>query len=479
MDGASGNDTNILKIYPRDILFIIFSKLHVLFGVFVIVVTLVVVTTMKAVPVYEVSASVLIKPLVDSRLLLHANRFMVDPVTEEDVNSEIKLMSSRELMLRVMKKLGTLEKIKKEVSNSQEKGILVKLGIEYEASDEDKTLNSIRSGLDISPVTVSHMIQISKKGKDPEKITKILQIFLECYIDYHIEARIIVGAVASYRKKIAFYGKKIDEIEEELKTFQKQWFIITSAEQLSSNIKQIQMINDSLVKVRAEIADQQTKVSALKNFLKKGISPMIQEYRAFGVFTELNKVYLPLLIEKKKTAALYRKSSAEYQEVESQEKEIEKEISKEKEQLLVGMEVDLKALVKKESVLKGEINSIKKETALLKEKEIECARLARKLERYKKNYELYMDKLEEAQVAEDLENSRVANVFVANWPRVPSVPVAPDKKARIFLAMPAGLIAGIGAAFAAFFLDHTVKRPEDLEQCTGVPVFSSIGVVRR
>lgn len=97
----------------------------------------------------------------------------------------------------------------------------------------------------------------------------------------------------------------------------------------------------------------------------------------------------------------------------------------------------------------------------------------------KKNYSLYMDKLEEAQVAEELESARVANVFVANWPRKPSTPVAPNKKARLFLAIPAGLIAGLGAAFAAFFLDHTVKRPEDLEQCTGVPVFSSIGIIRR
>ncbi|MCI5141047.1 MAG: hypothetical protein D3909_04825 [Candidatus Electrothrix sp. ATG1] len=32
---------------------------------------------------------------------------------EEDLNSEIKLMISRELMTRVMKKLGLLERIKK------------------------------------------------------------------------------------------------------------------------------------------------------------------------------------------------------------------------------------------------------------------------------------------------------------------------------------------------------------------------------
>ena len=478
--GITAIGMNNLKIYPRDIVFIIFSKLHVLLGVFVIVVALVVVKTMKAEPFYEVNASVLIKPLIDSRLLLHANRFMVDPVTVEDINSEIKLMSSRELMLQVMKELGTLERIKKqEAGGSHKKGMLVKLGIEYEASAEDRALGSIRNGLDISPVTVSHMIQISKTGEDPEKITKVVQTLLECYIEYHIKARKMVGGIDSYKKKIAFYEKGMHDVEEKLKTFQKQWFIIAPEEQFSSSIKRIQLLNDTIVNVRTTIADQQVKVSALESSLKKGIAPMIEEYRASDVFTELNKVYFPLLIEKKRTTVLYKKESPEYQEVERQIEELENEIRKEQERLLAGMKVDLEALRRKESVLQGEIDSIKKEVDLLKEKEIERASLARILERYKQSHDLYLDKVEEAQVAEDLESSRVANVFVANRPRVPSVPVGPDKKARILLAIPAGLIAGTGAAFAAFFLDHTVKKPEDLEQCTGVPVFSSIGVIRR
>ena len=471
---------NNLKLYPRDILFILFSKIHVILGVFMIVVALVVVTTIKAVPIYEVSASVLIKPLVDSRLLLHANRFMVDPVTVEDINSEIKLMSSRELMLRVMKELGTLEKIKKkEVGNSQKKGIFVRLGIDYEPSIEDKALIFLRSGLDISPVTVSHMIQITKKGEDPKKITEVIQTLLECYIDYHIEARKTVGAVESYKNKIAFYRKQIHALEEKLKKFQEKWFIVAPEEQFSTSIKQIQLLANSLVEVQTDIADQQAKVSALENALKKGVAPMIEEYRASDVFSELNKVYFPLLIEEKRTALLYKKESPEYQNSEQQIEQVEKEIRKEQEHLLTGMQIDLEALISKKAVLRREIERVKKETALLKEKEVECARLELNLERYKKNYELYRDKLDESQVAEELESARVANVFVANWPKIPSVPVEPNKKQRIFLSIPAGLIAGIGAAFAAFFLDHTVKRPEDLEQCTGVPVFSSIGIIRR
>lgn len=478
--GNTGTVTSNLKIDPRDILFIIFSKFYVLVGVCVIVVALVAVKTMKAVPVYEVYASVLIKPLVDTRRLLHANRFMVDPVMAEDINSEIKLMNSRELMLRVMKKLGTLERIKKKrADKSKDKSLLVEWGIEYEASDIDKALGSIRSGLDISSVTVSHMIQMTKSGEDPKKITKILRAILDCYIDFHIEARKMVGTVDSYRKQAASYDDKIRKLEEKLKKIQKKWFIIDPEEQFSFNIKQIQLLQDSLSQVRAEVAYQQTKVNLLEEYLKKGVIPMIEEYRAAGAFTELNKVYLPLLVEKKGIELLYKKSSREYKDIDSQEKQLEKEIRKEQKRLLAGMKIDLEALIRKESILQAEIDRSKNEVALLKEKEIDQSRVARRLKRYKKSYELYMDKLEEAQVAEEMENARVANVFVANWPREPSVPVAPDKKKILLLALPAGIIAGIGAAFAAFYLDHTIKRPEDLERCSGVPVFSSLGIVRR
>lgn len=471
---------NNLKIYPHDILFIIFSKLYVLIGVCVIVIALVTVKTMRAVPIYEVYASVLIKPLVDTRRLLHANRFMVDPVMAEDINSEIKLMNSRELMLRVMNQLGTLEKIKKnDTDKPKGKSPLVKWGIEYEASDVDKALSSIRSGLEISSVTVSHMIQLSKSGEDPKKITKILKTILDCYIDFHIEAHKMIGAADSYRKQAASYEDKIRELEEQLKKFQKKWFIIDPEEQYSFNIKQVQLLQDSLSQVKAEIAEQQAKVNLIEEYQKKGVIPMIEEYRAAGAFTELNKVYWPLLIKKKGIGQLYKKSSGEYKDIDSQTKRLEKEIGKEQKRLLAGMKVDLEALNKKKSTLLTEIDRSKKEVALLKEKELERSRVARRLERYKKSYEIYMEKLEEAKVAEELEHARVANVFVANWPREPSVPVAPDKKKFLLLAFPAGIIAGIGAAFAAFYLDHTVKRPEDLEECSGVPVFSTLGIVRR
>ncbi|MCI5222007.1 MAG: hypothetical protein D3924_04885, partial [Candidatus Electrothrix sp. AR4] len=112
MHCMNGTGSDNLKISPRDILFILFFKRHVAIGVFLIVVALVLVKTLTAEPVYQVQSALLIKPLVDSRLQLHSNRFMVDPVSEYDVNSEIKIMASKELMKRVVHKLGILKKQK-------------------------------------------------------------------------------------------------------------------------------------------------------------------------------------------------------------------------------------------------------------------------------------------------------------------------------------------------------------------------------
>lgn len=468
-----------MKVSPRDILFIFFSKLHVMIGVFLIVVTVVTIKTLRTTPVYQVSAAVLIRPIVDSRLELQQNRFSVDPLSQEDVNSEIKLIISKQLMRETAQKLGLLKK--KQPVTPKKKGLLVKWGIEYEASAEDKAINSIRSDLDVSAVSMSNMIQITKNGSDPAEITKIVNTIIDCYIDLHIEAHKPAGSVKFYSTQVASHRKKVIAAEEELKEYQKGYFIINPEQQEIHNIKLLQLLQQSLIQLQVNIAEQQSKLDSLKKDLAEHgeITSMTIEYRNSQVLSELAKGYVPLLVEQERIALLYPKSSVEYQDMASQTEQFRREILKEERKLLNGMELDLKALVKSETVLFSEVTNIKAELSLLKEKEIQLNRILEQIEWYKKNYRLYMDKVEEARSNEQREEARAANIFISNWASEPSTPVFPNVKARLQLALLAGLMAGIGAALAAFYLDHTIKRPEDLEKFSGVPMLSSMGIIRR
>jgi uncharacterized protein involved in exopolysaccharide biosynthesis len=472
-----------MKVSPRDILFIFFSKLHVMVGVFLVVVILIAVKTLKTTPVYQVSAAVLIRPIVDSRLSMQMDRFSVAPVSQEDVNTEIKLMSSKAIMREVAQRMGYLTKTKQKENNqrkSKKNNMLLKWGIEFEASHEDKIINNIRSGLDISAVGMSNMIQVTKLGDDPKEITKILRMFLECYIDRHIEAHRIAGSVEFHSQQVKFYEKRIFELEEQLREYSKGYFIINPDSQTSFSAKIIEQLEYDLGHLRSNIAEQQEKVSAFqKNLSDCGeLTMMNSDYRSNQLLTELAKIYMPLLLEQERIKSLYPKSSPEYQETVQQTKQIRAEMLEAQKQLVNGLKLDLNALLSKEKILVAELERIKAEAKIFQEKEIGRSRLTEKIKVYKGNHNIYTRKLEEARITEEREKARAANVFVSNWPTEPSKPAFPNVKARLLLSLPTGVIAAIGAALVAFYLDHTVKRPEDLNRLTGTHMLSSLGIVR-
>ncbi|MBU4449072.1 MAG: hypothetical protein KKD99_10835, partial [Proteobacteria bacterium] len=74
------------------------------------------------------------------------------------------------------------------------------------------------------------------------------------------------------------------------------------------------------------------------------------------------------------------------------------------------------------------------------------------------------NKTEEARIEEQQDSSRASNVIVSSWGKVPSVPVFPKKLLMSFLSLVIGSLVGIAGAFTAYYMDHTVKTPEDISR---------------
>ena len=69
---------------------------------------------------------------------------------------------------------------------------------------------------------------------------------------------------------------------------------------------------------------------------------------------------------------------------------------------------------------------------------------------------------------------KTSNIKIVDRALVPHIPSSPNIKRNFIVAFLLGLMLGVGLAFAAHFLDNTIKNPEDLDKLTGLP---SLGLV--
>ncbi|MFZ5569586.1 MAG: GumC family protein [Thermodesulfobacteriota bacterium] len=462
-----------LRVSLRDVLFIVFSKLRVLVGTFAVIVALVVGHSFLATPQYQVKGSVLLKPLLDSRQQLHTlERFEVLPVSQQDINSEIQIMTSDTLLRLVVEQLN----LQAEYQPSAFHKAMIRLGIAGQVHPTEAAVLYLREKLEIEPVTMSNIIEVRLKGKDPARITEIVNTFLDRYIDRHIEVHRTGGGVDFYSRQTETARMKLLEAENKLKEFQKSGAIIQIEAQRTQNVRYLRTLQENESETAAKIAATEVKIRNMEKAIQQTgeLQAVTEEARMYEVMVDLEKALTPILVEKERIAILYPETSVEYQDAQRQVDKVVHRIRNEQKKLLDGMQLELTALLNQKQLLETEIQQIAADSVTLSLKEVELNQLLREVDQNKKNYLLYTDKTEEARIEAQRDLSRVANISVNNFAVAPSTPVYPRKLLMAGLSILAGLLAGIGCAFAAYYLDHTVKRPEDILRWFNIPVFAAI-----
>jgi capsular exopolysaccharide synthesis family protein len=482
----NGSSEQTRRISLRDLLTIIFSKRYVFLGILATIVAINLAVALLADPVYKVTGSVLVKPLLEQNLKLMAPTaasMSAQPVTMQDINSEVNILSSPQLLRQVVKKLQLdkpkepktfFDRMERSLQNLV-RSVMQGLGLAVAVSPEDQALFTLQKKLSVKPIALSNVIEISLSGKSAEEITKIVNTVLEDYIDYHVSLFRTKGAREFYARQADLFQKSLRQAEEDLEKFKKEWSIVDISVQNEANIQLVRMMRENLAVVQANIADRQTKVGAQKrNMAKTGELGAFTKDFQDNTLQELVRAMGPLLAERERTALHFQKSSPKYQAINLQVEELKQEYHKKVKELLQGSALDLSGLSSYAQVLKNQIGDIEKKTVLLSEKEVEYERLVREVKQQEKNYLLYVNKTEEARIEEQQDNSRVSNVSVTNWAKAPTIPVFPRKVLMTILSLFIGSFLGLAGVFTAYYLDHTVKTPEDIARSCRTPMMTFI-----
>lgn len=474
----------------RDVLYVVFSKKKMLLGTFAVIVLATVLFSFLVAPIYETTATVLLKPSIDTNLLAESSGVAIrpNPVTPQDINSEIEIMSSQSLLRDVVISLnldrpdpsrsfltrvfqGALEGLRQ---------VAVVLGITAASTPVDRAVAKLSKKLTIEPVTLSNIIRIGLTGEDPEKISKVVNTLLEHYIDRHIDVHQVPGNLQFYAEQAQIYLDRLQAAEAELRAFRNKHGITDIGAQKKANTFVIQEIHKAMALIRGQIAESETRLSALKhNIARTGKTRVLtKELRSTSAIIELTKALVPLLVEKERIGMLYPTNSVEYKDAAVQVQEVVRAIERETQKVVRGSEVDLAGTIMGAKALEDEIEAIKANSLYLTDKQSLMRALSRRVGQNDRNYLLYANKVEEARISQAKDSARVANVIVSAWAPVPSIPVFPKKILLGLVAIVVGLLAGLALAFVSHYLDHTVKTPEELARHGQVPVLAALSDVK-
>ena len=145
----------------------------------------------------------------------------------------------------------------------------------------------------------------------------------------------------------------------------------------------------------------------------------------------------------------------------------------------IGAEMaQIAALTARMTVLNEQLVRIGGDVSTLTEAEYRIKRLEREREAQETLYKEYASSIEAARVSEASGAGKITNISQIQSPTPPGKGANKLLK-KMAAVLAAGFGAGIGLAFLLeFFVDQTIRRPKDLKNGIGVPLFVSIPVIQ-
>jgi uncharacterized protein involved in exopolysaccharide biosynthesis len=121
-----------------------------------------------------------------------------------------------------------------------------------------------------------------------------------------------------------------------------------------------------------------------------------------------------------------------------------------------------------------QLQQINDRLAYLDNNEVALRELERRLGVADHDYQSYMTRVQSARILNDMNQAGITNLSVVQAPSLPYRPSRPRKLLLLGLALFAGLAGGLALCLLLEMLDDTIALPEQVEALTGIPLLAVV-----
>ncbi|MEN6464589.1 MAG: Wzz/FepE/Etk N-terminal domain-containing protein [Syntrophaceae bacterium] len=444
----------------RDLFGIIFKHKKKIIFIFLAVSSITAIVTLLLPPTYEAKSNVLIK--VGREHIYRAETGDLRPsiffTPDGAVSSEIQIMTSRDLISRVVTAIGP----EKMYGHFLSASLLGGTPMESAVSQFEKDLKvEQKPRADVISVIFSH--------SDPKIAAQSVNLLIDYFRDQHL--KVFRGPVTAFlEQQVAFHEKRLRESEQQIEDYKQKNRIFALEEQRATLLRQRTDLDTSMLMAQNEIKQIQLSGSGPAGM---GRSPEQQ--------ASIDAAKARLLELQLKEEEILRKYNEDTQIVAGirQEVKVVKDFITEQEKFGDNLEKSrTRAAIKSQEAkianIATQITALDAAIRDINLREREWQNLKRDFAMNETNYQTSMRKLEEARISDEMDAKKMANISVLQTATVPSKPVRPDVGKNIMLGMLFGAVAGFGLAFVSEYSAQGASSPEIARRRLGLPVLLTL-----
>lgn len=471
-------------------------RIGVFVAVFLLVFSIVALTTFQMTPTYTSIASVMIDvrktEVADMEAVLSGL-----PPDSAAVDTEVELIKSRDLAGKIVDKLkltkdpefnGALREpegmdaFKKQISKwvsllKPDQVSEVPSDEEVERFTRERVIGAVQSGLRVSRLGLTYVINISFESESPRKSAQIANAFADSYLFEQLEAKFDATSRANewLNERLAVLREEVKVAESGVEAYRLQSGLL-SAEGSSLTEQQISDLTAQLVIQRAEYEEAEARLNSVQSQMARGSSAdTIGEVLSSQVISDLRRQQAEVARRRAELSSRYGALHPDIQKVEREAIDLQAQIDQQVRRIVSSLESEVDVARQRVRSLESSVAKIRTELASNNRSQVRLRELERDAEASRTLYESFLSRFKETGEQQDVAS---ADARVLSRAAIPTGKSSPKTTLNLALGLVLGAIAGAGLVFLLEMLDGGLMTGAQIERDLGVAYIASVPIVQ-
>jgi uncharacterized protein involved in exopolysaccharide biosynthesis len=496
MNNHSPNKSEQSQVSVRDLVSVLFRHKLLIVTTFLTVACGTAAATLLMPNEYESRMKILVKntrsdvPITPERTTGTAGTYFENEVSENQINSEIELLTSEDLLKQVVTECGLYR-----ASSSISARLGLKEAPSTQAAQVEEASRQLSKDLAINPVKKANIIEVKYTSGSPEIAAAVLRKVQDLYLEKHLKLHRPAGTYEFFKSQADQHESQLQDAEKQLSGFQQSMNVVSLTQQKEQTVQKLTEAKSKLLETKAFLREVNERIAKLQQQLQTVHPRIVTQSRALPnqySAEHLNTMIVELQNRRTQLLTKFRPDDRLVREVDQQIKTTRAALEKASKETATEQSTDLNPLRQtletelargrvdkagaegRQEMLAGQVEEYESQLSRLEGITAQYEDLNRKVKENADNYQLYKKKEEEARITDELDQNKITNVSVAEAPIQPQLPVRPNRPMNLLLGLFLGALLSMGGVVVAEFLRDTVLTPRELEVLTGKRVLASL-----